>query len=148
MPGYTLFAPGATQGPQGYALVPNTGTTLRVSWTSTGNVSFTGYFRNKVTNALVGAQTFSNFTSGNYSWTGDPGYNGSNNWVWEIGSVTSNGQNITITFSVDSGTAYSGVNVRRSGGWTFAPVYVRRGSAWVFIPIYARRSGTWILLHK
>lgn len=148
MPAFTYPAPsGTVETPVDHALSPDAGTQLRCSWTATGLVSFTGHFRNKITNALIGSQSFSNDTVGNWFF-GDSSFNGSTPFVVEMDSITANGHSITLTFSVDSGTPYSGVKVRRAGVWRFTPIYVRRSGGWVFSPAYVRRSGAWALAHK
>lgn len=148
MPAFTYPAPsGTVETPLDHALSPDTGTTLRCSWTASGLVSFTGHFRNKSTNALIGPQSFVNNSSGNWFFS-DPSYNGTTPFVLEMDSITANGHSITLTFSVDSGTPYSGVKIRRSGAWRFTPIYVRRSGSWVFAPAYVRRSGSWVFAHK
>lgn len=148
MPALSFVAPsGTVDSDDGYSLVPNATDTLRVSWTATGLVTFTGHFRNKSTNALIGAQTFTNNSSGNWLWANDPSYDGVTRFGFEMDTITSNGKTITLTFSVDNGINWSGKWVRRSGVWVWAPVYVRRSSAWVFAPYYVRRSGVWVLSH-
>lgn len=148
MPNISYTAPsGTVDSPLDHALAPDSGTQLRCSWTATGSVSFTGHFRNRSTNALIGPQSFSNFTSGNWFFS-DAAFNSATPFGFEFDSITSNGHTIAFTFSVDSGTPYSGVKVRRSGAWRFTPVYVRRSGAWLFSPVYVRRAGAWTLVHK
>ena len=148
MPAQALGVPsGTVDSDIGYALVPSSGATLTASWTASGLVSFTGHFRNRTLNTLVGPQTFTNNSSGSWIWSGDTHYDGTTPWGFELDSITANGHTITVTFSVDNGRAYSGRWIRRSGVWTFAPVYVRRSGAWTFAPVYVRRSGAWTLAH-
>lgn len=148
MPAVTFVTPsGTVDSALDHALCPDAGTQLRCSWTATGSVSFTAHFRNKNTNALIGPQSFTGFTSGNWFFS-DAAFNSATPFGFEFDSITANGHNITFTFSVDSGTPYSGAKVRRAGGWVFTPAYVRRAGAWVFSPVYVRRAGAWALVHK
>lgn len=148
MPAQTYAAPSGTVDVDlGYGLVPASGTTLRASWTASGLVTFTGHFRNRTLNTLVGPQTFTNNSSGNWIWSADTHFDGSTPWGFELDSITANGHSITVTFSVDSGRAYSGRWTRRAGAWVFTPRYTRRSGVWVFTPRYTRRSGAWTLLH-
>lgn len=149
MPAQNYVAPSGTiDGPIERSLCPDSGTTLRCSWNASGLVSFTGHFRNRSTNALIGPQSFVNNSSGNWLFTADPGYNSVTPFNFEFDSITSNGHSIAFTFSVDSGTPYSGVKVRRSGSWVFTPIFVRRSGSWVWSPVFVRRSGVWVLSHK
>lgn len=149
MPVQTYITPtGTIDVDLAFALVPTSGNTITASWTATGSVSFTGHFRNRSNNALVGAQSFVNNTSGSWIWTGDPNFNGSTPWGFELDTITNNGHNISVTFSVNgTGFNYSGLYVRRTNAWVFMPVYTRRSGIWVFTPMYVRRTNAWSLLH-
>lgn len=149
MPAVTYVTPtGTVDSALDHALSPIAGTTLHCSWTATGSVSFTGHFRNRSNNALIGAQGFVNNVSGNWLYSSDPGFNGSTPFGFEIDSITNNGHNITFTFSVDNGYSYSGRYVRRTGAWVWTARQVRRGGVWVFTPRYIRRAGVWTLVHR
>lgn len=134
----------------GYALLTASGSTITAAWTCTGTISFTGLFRRRDTGATFGSQGFVNSTSGNWIWTqaGTPFDN-----VTPIGflitSITGGaGKTISITFSTNNGSNWSGKWIRRSGVWVFAPVYTRRSSIWIFSPIQIRRSGVWVYSHN
>lgn len=148
MPAQTYITPSGTVDVDlGYALVPAAGATLTATWTATGLVSFTGHFRNRSNNALIGSQSFVNNSSGSWNFTADPNFNGATPWGFEFDTITANGHNITITFSTSNGVNYSGRWIRRSGAWAWVARFIRRSGAWVFVPRYIRRSGAWVLLH-
>ena len=148
MPAQTYVTPSGTVDVDlGYALVPAAGATITATWTATGLVSFTGRFRNRSSGVTVAPQTFINNTSGSWLHSSDPNFDGSTPWGFEFDSITANGHNITITFSVNNGVNYSGRWRRRSGAWVWTARFRRRSGAWVFVPRYIRRSGAWALLH-
>lgn len=146
----TFITPtGTVDSPIELSLCAVSGTTIHANWTATGAVSFTGHFRNKSNNTLFGPQAFVNNTSGSWLFTmsGSP-FDSVTPLGFEMDSITNNGHNISVTFEVDNGFAYSGRWVRRSGVWVWVITVVRRGGSWIFVPRYIRRSGAWVLLHR
>lgn len=150
MKSQTFVTPtGTVDSPLDLSLTAASGTTIHAVWTATGLVSFTGHFRNKSNNSLFGPQSFVNNSGGNWIWSqaGTP-FDNTTPIGFEMDTITNNGHNITVTFSVDNGFSYSGHWIRRSGIWVWEARFIRRSGAWVFAPRYIRRSGAWVLVHR